>query len=136
MIPANPAVIGQDPTGLYGELGSGDIADLGVWRRALTPLEAASIFIAGATNALSYTSAYVPPDSIQITSTHKSGNSLTINWSTVPSLPSSSYFTYSVLSKPALSSGSWTTNVTGITATTYTDTAATSTNKFYRVTSP
>lgn len=42
-----PATIGQDPTGLYQETGAGEIDDLGVWRRALTPLEAASIYTAG-----------------------------------------------------------------------------------------
>ena len=49
-----PAVIGQDPTGQYKETGSADIDDLGVWRRALTPLEAASIYLAG-TNHVSFT---------------------------------------------------------------------------------
>jgi hypothetical protein len=48
------AVIGQDPTGLYQETGSGDIDDFGVWRRALSPLEVASIYVAG-NNNLSYT---------------------------------------------------------------------------------
>lgn len=42
-----PATIGQDPTGLYQETGAGEIDDLGVWRRALSPLEAASIYSAG-----------------------------------------------------------------------------------------
>ena len=53
-----PATIGQDPTGLYQETGAGEIDDLGVWRRALTPLEAASLFAAGA-NGQSFTDA--PP---------------------------------------------------------------------------
>jgi hypothetical protein len=50
-----PATIGQDPSGLYPEIGSGDITDLGVWRRTLTPLEAASIYVAGAESKLSFT---------------------------------------------------------------------------------
>jgi hypothetical protein len=49
------AVIGQDPTGQYQETGSGDIDDLGVWRRALTALEAASIYMAAVSNHLSFT---------------------------------------------------------------------------------
>jgi hypothetical protein len=49
------AIIGQDPTGQYEETGSGDIDDLGVWRRALTALEAASIYMAGVSNHLSFT---------------------------------------------------------------------------------
>jgi hypothetical protein len=50
-----PAVIGQDPTGQYQETGSGDIDDLGVWRKSLSALEAASIYMAGVSNHLSFT---------------------------------------------------------------------------------
>jgi hypothetical protein len=50
-----PANIGQDPTGRYPESGSADIDDLGVWRRALTALEAGSIYMAGVSNHLSFT---------------------------------------------------------------------------------
>jgi hypothetical protein len=82
----NPATIGQDPSGLYGETGSGDISDLGVWRKALTPLEAGSIYIAGVSNQLSY--AYVPPT---FTSTHTS-NTITISW-TLGTLQSASSLT-------------------------------------------
>jgi hypothetical protein len=71
----NPATIGQDPTGLYGELGSADICDLGVWRKALTPLEASSIYSAAYNNQLSY--AYVP---ITFTSSHTASN-ITLSWS-------------------------------------------------------
>jgi hypothetical protein len=131
----NSATVGQDPTGLYGELGSFDLFDLGVWRRALSPLEASSIYAAGFNSFLSFTSGYVPPESIQITSTAKSGNSVTIGWSATPQ-PPAGYYTYSVLSTSALSGGIWTTNVTGISTTTYTDNAATGGQKFYRVTSP
>lgn len=53
-----PATIGQDPTGTYGETGSADMDDFGVWRRALTPLEAASIYMAGMNGR---TFVYVPP---------------------------------------------------------------------------
>jgi hypothetical protein len=49
-----PANIGQDPTGQYSETGSGDIDDLGVWRRSLSALEAASIYMAGVSNHLSF----------------------------------------------------------------------------------
>jgi hypothetical protein len=49
-----PATIGQDPTGTYGESGSADLDDLGVWRRALTSLEASSIYMAGVSNHLSF----------------------------------------------------------------------------------
>jgi hypothetical protein len=50
-----PATIGQDPSGKYAESGSADMDDLGVWRRALTPLEASSIYMAGVSNHLSFT---------------------------------------------------------------------------------
>lgn len=49
------AVIGQDPTGQYPESGSADIDDLGVWRRTLTALEAASIYLAAASNHMTFT---------------------------------------------------------------------------------
>ena len=39
--------IGQDPTGHYAESGEADIDDLGVWRRALSPYEAESVYLAG-----------------------------------------------------------------------------------------
>ena len=48
--------IGQDPNGTYGESGEADIDDIGVWRRVLTPLEAASIYIAAASNGVSFAS--------------------------------------------------------------------------------
>ncbi len=48
------ATIGQDPTGVYPQPGSANIDDLGVWNRALTPLEAAAIYTAGAVSQLSF----------------------------------------------------------------------------------
>jgi hypothetical protein len=55
----NAATIGQDPTGLYPQPGTCNIDDLGVWRKALTPLEAASIYMAAISNQppLSFTGA-------------------------------------------------------------------------------
>jgi Concanavalin A-like lectin/glucanases superfamily len=131
------ANIGQDPTGTYDENGSADIADLGVWNRALKPLEAASIYVAGVSNQLSYTSGTVPPNSINIISVSKSGNSVTINWSPTPAAPTPSYYSYSVLSSTSLNGGTWVTNMFGITTTNYTDTVLPSTTqKFYKVTAP
>jgi hypothetical protein len=43
----NSITIGQDPTGMYPEPGSADMDDLGVWRRALSPLEIYEIFYSG-----------------------------------------------------------------------------------------
>jgi hypothetical protein len=56
----HPATIGQDPTGNYKESGSADIDDLGVWRKTLSALEAASIYMAAVSNALSFTGAPAP----------------------------------------------------------------------------
>jgi hypothetical protein len=71
-----PAIIGQDPTGLYGETGSADIDDLGVWRRALTPLEAAEIFMA-ANSGYSFADEPLPPFSITAECV---GKRVTLNW--------------------------------------------------------
>ena len=43
----NGLAIGQNPNGDYGVNGSGAIDDVGIWRRALTPIEARSIYFAG-----------------------------------------------------------------------------------------
>ena len=50
----NAATIGQDPTGVYPVAAQADLDDLGVWRRALTPLEVSGIYLAGATNHVSF----------------------------------------------------------------------------------
>ena len=46
-------VIGQDPTGTYGETGEAWIDELGVWRKALTAREARGLYMAG-TNGFSF----------------------------------------------------------------------------------
>ena len=51
---SNPATIGQDPTGAYPVTASADIDDLAVWQRILTPLEVSGMFLAGATNKVSF----------------------------------------------------------------------------------
>jgi len=43
-----PITIGQDPTHLYPEAGTFALDDIGIWRRALTPLEVANLEAAGA----------------------------------------------------------------------------------------
>jgi Concanavalin A-like lectin/glucanases superfamily/Immunoglobulin domain len=75
----NSATIGQDPTGRYGEDGEGWIDDLGVWRRALTPLEVASIYIAGAQSSLSFTNSQTSLPSISID--HLTGTKVRVSWS-------------------------------------------------------
>jgi hypothetical protein len=81
--------IGQDPTGLYNQatdVGTGaippgaattasvDLDDLGVWKKALTPVEAASLFVAASTNGLSFTGA---PITIK---TKLSGGTIILSW--------------------------------------------------------
>jgi len=74
--PPNAATIGQDPTGHYGESGSGEIDDLGVWRKALTPLEAASIFAAGNINGQSFTGTYPTSITVEVLPGHQ----LRLSW--------------------------------------------------------
>ena len=69
------ATIGQDPTGLLAETGSGDIDDLGVWKRALTPTEIASLYLAGL-NGLSFVGTS-PPFTISVA---KSGSLIVLRW--------------------------------------------------------
>ena len=71
--------IGQDPSGGYFEAGEAWIDDLGVWRRALTPLEAQSIFMAASANNLSFTGTFTPP--APITLQRIAGNQLRLTWS-------------------------------------------------------
>jgi len=49
-----PFNIGQDPTGTYGESGGFNLDDIGIWRRALTDIEARSIYIVGETYKKSF----------------------------------------------------------------------------------
>jgi len=49
-----PTVIGQGPGGRYPEVGAVDIDDIGVWRRALSALEAAEIYVAANVNGVSF----------------------------------------------------------------------------------
>ena len=69
-----PISIGQDPTGKYPEAGAADIDDLRIWRRALTPLEVVGIYLAGATNGVSFGQGTLTI-SIQV-----SGNQLQLVW--------------------------------------------------------
>jgi len=74
----NAATIGQDPTGLYPQSSQGSyfaMQDLGIWRKALTPLEAASIYVAGTSNGVSFAGA-------PLTFTHQvlPGKQLVLTW--------------------------------------------------------
>jgi hypothetical protein len=73
----NAITIGNDPTGTYGAGGAGAggaVDDVGVWRRALTPLEAAAIYVAGISNQASFTSTTVT------LSIQRSGSQLQLSW--------------------------------------------------------
>jgi hypothetical protein len=84
-----PANIGQDAAGAYTSGGdnfspgpgalesSADIDDLGVWHKALTPLEAASIYMAAISNHLSFTGTATLPGLSVI----HSGQNVILTWS-------------------------------------------------------
>jgi hypothetical protein len=73
-----------------------------------------------------------PPTSITITNVSRSGSNVILDWSPTPA----GSYTYSVLMKTNLTDATWITNQTGITITSYTNTAATASTGFYRVSSP
>jgi hypothetical protein len=121
--PPHPATIGQDPTGHYGETGSADIDDLGVWRRTLTPLEAASIYVAGL-NKISFGGSG-PVNTAPTITAGRSGSNLIISWAPAGG---------TLQSAPVLLPGgsSWTTVGTTNPATVLIG----SSNAFFRVTVP
>ncbi len=63
--------IGQDPARIYSEAGTFTLDDIGIWRRALTPLEVAQIGAAGAAGRSFDT---VAPPSVILTLTPSGGN--------------------------------------------------------------
>jgi hypothetical protein len=58
-----PTTVGQDPTGAYDDGLSDDVKydldDLGAWRRVLSPLEVEAMYVAAASNQVSFVSAPV-----------------------------------------------------------------------------
>jgi Concanavalin A-like lectin/glucanases superfamily len=79
----NAATIGQDPTGVFPEPSGAStgsffgIDDLGVWNRALSPLEAASIYMAGVSNHISFSA----PPTITLGFSVQPGSKLLLTWS-------------------------------------------------------
>jgi hypothetical protein len=115
----NSATIGQDPTGLYaqpaqgGQSGTFNIDDLGVWAKALTPLEAASIYMAAISNQVSFISV---PTTLSLKAL--SASELQLNWNA------------GVLQSATILTGPWT-DVTGVSSP-YTVTPS-GTQQFFRV---
>ncbi len=72
------------------------------------------------------------PTSVRITSVTRTGNTVNLTWAPTPT----GSFTYTVRYKLNLTDATWTTLQSGITGTTYPDTTATPTQRFYQVTSP
>ncbi len=72
------------------------------------------------------------PTSISLVSVSKSGSSVTLNWTPAPA----GSYPFTVQRRASLTSGSWSTIATGVTANTFTDTGATGDVNFYRVVSP
>ena len=78
LITGNTLTLAQDPTGIYGVAGAFDLDDLGIWRRALTPVEARSIYYAGQSGNSFDT---VAPSVVTMTVV-KSGGNVQFQWST------------------------------------------------------
>lgn len=70
--------IGQDPTGTYGESAIYSLDDMGVWRRALTDIEAESIYIVGQ----NYGKSFDAPGAVTPALYPLSGGKLGIAWQT------------------------------------------------------
>ncbi|MEI9962611.1 MAG: hypothetical protein WDM76_16295 [Limisphaerales bacterium] len=74
----------------------------------------------------------VAPASIAIANVSRNGNNLTLTWNPTPA----GTYSYSVQRKLSLTDANWTTLQSGISTTSYTDTTATETSGFYRISSP
>jgi hypothetical protein len=74
----------------------------------------------------------VSPTSITMGTITRSGNTVSLQWTPTPG----GTYTYTVQRKIGLTDASWTTLQTGISTPSYTDTTATGSTGFYRVTSP
>lgn len=114
----NSISIGQDPTGAYPESGSADLDDLGVWHRALTPLEVYEIYYSGAHFNASL-DAYNPAASPASLAVSTSGKNAVVVWQA------------GTLMQADTLAGPWTT-VPGATPPTYTVSPSAG-SKFYRV---
>ena len=89
---ANAATIGQDPTGTYAVTASADIDDLGVWQRTLTSLEVSGIYLAGATNSVSFAPSAVVRVPVALTVTN-TGGVVQISWTGAGTLQSATSVT-------------------------------------------
>ncbi len=77
----NSVSIGQDPTGTYGESGSADLDDLGVWQRVLTPFEVWTINHVGAAYGVSFDSTAIPPNaSVAISLSSNVDGTTSLHW--------------------------------------------------------
>jgi hypothetical protein len=79
----NAATIGQDPTGLYPQSSDGNISidDLGVWNRALTPLEVAGIYTAGAITQVSFVGVTNVVSTITLSAANLNNGKVELDWS-------------------------------------------------------
>ncbi|MGC3959619.1 MAG: hypothetical protein QM813_17215 [Verrucomicrobiota bacterium] len=93
--------IGQDPNGTYGESGEADIDDIGVWRKVLTPLEAASIYMAAVSNGVSFATAPAPAVTLNIQSV---GAQMQLTWTGGGTLQASGEATGTYTNVPSASS--------------------------------
>ncbi len=103
----NPVTIGQSPSGVYPEEGYYDIDDIGIWRRALSPLEAVGVYLA----ATLANSSFV--DITPSIAAGPSANQVTVTWQ-AGTLQSSTNATGVYIDVPAATSP-YTTTATGAT---------------------
>jgi len=75
LITGNILAIGQDPTGAYGVSGTFALDDLGIWKRALSPTEAESIYMVAQSSGRSFDSFVRGSLALQ-----KSGSNLQLIW--------------------------------------------------------
>jgi hypothetical protein len=115
---AGPINIGQDPTGTYPEIGTDNIDDMAVWRRALTAYEAYGIYYAATNGNRSFDT----PGTVSL-KIAQVGSNITLSW-----VPGTSLGT---LEQADDLTGPWTA-VAGVYVPTYT-TPASAARKFYRV---
>jgi hypothetical protein len=114
-----PIAIGQDPTFLYKEPGTNIVDDIGIWRRALTPLEVTQIASAGSTSGRSFDT--VGPATVIISATPAAGGNVVLGYSQGTLLQSTN-----------VAPGAVWTPVPGANPPSYT-VPATGNGKFYRV---
>ena len=75
LVTGSALTLGQDPTGAYNNGGAFDVDDVGIWRRALTPTEAETIYMVGNTYGRTFDT-YGPV----VLTLRRSGTAMELSW--------------------------------------------------------